>query len=191
MSKPVRVNERIRIREVRLIDEAGRQLGIVPTAQALAIARERGLDLVEVAPNASPPACRIMDYGKARYEQSRKERESRRNSKATPIKEIRLRPKIGAHDIDTKRRQASQFLEDGHKVKVTVLFYGRENLHPEVGRAVLDRLLDQLAPLAVIETPPSHEGRRLSAMLGSRRQAERPHALASRPDKGQSPAASG
>jgi translation initiation factor IF-3 len=110
ISRPVRVNERIRIREVRLIDEEGEQLGIVPTAQALAIARERGLDLVEVAPNAIPPVARIMDYGRARYEQSRKERESRRNSKAITIKELRMKPKIDDHDLDTKGKRAKEFL---------------------------------------------------------------------------------
>ncbi|MFN8515828.1 MAG: translation initiation factor IF-3 [Thermomicrobiales bacterium] len=170
MSRPTRVNERIRIREVRLIDEAGQQLGIVPTFQALNIARERGLDLVEVAPNAVPPVCRIMDWGKERYEQSRKERESRRNSKAITIKEVRLKPKTDDHDLDTKTRKAKEFLQDGDKVKLTVLFRGRENLHPEVGRALLDRMLDQLGPHAVIESPPRLEGRNMSAMLAPKKQ---------------------
>jgi len=172
ISKPVRINERIRIREVRLIDEEGNQLGIVPTFQALSIARDRGLDLVEVAPNAMPPVCRIMDYGKARYEQSRKERESRRNSKAITIKEVRLKPKTDDHDLDTKSRRAKEFLEDGDKVKLTVLFRGRENLHPEVGRALLDRLLDQLGPYAIIESTPRLEGRNMSAMLAPKKQPQ-------------------
>lgn len=170
ISKPVRVNERIRIREVRLIDEDGQQLGIVPTFQALQTARERGLDLVEVAPNAMPPVCRIMDWGKERYEQSRKERESRRNSKAITIKEIRLKPKTDDHDLDTKTRKAKEFLQDGDKVKLTVLFRGRENLHPEVGRALLDRMLDQLGPLAIIEATPRLEGRNMTAMLAPKKQ---------------------
>ena len=170
ISKPVRVNERIRIREVRLIDEEGQQLGIVPTFQALQIARERGLDLVEVAPNAMPPVCRIMDWGKERYEQSRKERESRRNSKAITIKEIRLRPKTDDHDLDTKTRRAKEFLSDGDKVKLTVLFRGRENVHPEVGRALLDKMLEQLGPHAVIESVPRLEGRNMSAMLAPKKQ---------------------
>ena len=170
ISRPTRVNERIRIREVRLIDEAGQQLGMVPTFQALNIARERGLDLVEVAPNAVPPVCRIMDWGKERYEQSRKERESRRNSKAITIKEVRLKPKTDDHDLDTKTRKAKEFLQDGDKVKLTVLFRGRENLHPEVGRALLDRMLDQLGPHAVIESPPRLEGRNMSAMLAPKKQ---------------------
>lgn len=155
---------------MRLIDEAGQQLGIVPTFQALNIARERGLDLVEVAPNAVPPVCRIMDWGKERYEQSRKERESRRNSKAITIKEVRLKPKTDDHDLDTKTRKAREFLQDGDKVKLTVLFRGRENLHPEVGRALLDRMLDQLGPHAVIESPPRLEGRNMSAMLAPKKQ---------------------
>ncbi|CAA9565169.1 MAG: Translation initiation factor 3 [uncultured Thermomicrobiales bacterium] len=184
ISKPVRVNERIRIREVRLIDEEGTQLGIVPTFQALSIARERGLDLVEVAPNAIPPVCRIMDYGKARYEQSRKERESRRNSKAITIKEVRLKPKTDDHDLDTKSRRAKEFLEDGDKVKLTVLFRGRENLHPEVGRALLDRMLDQLGPYAIIESTPRLEGRNMSAMLAPKKQPQPQGATAS---QGQAP----
>jgi translation initiation factor IF-3 len=169
ISKPVRVNERIRIREVRLIDEEGQQLGIVPTFQALQTARERGLDLVEVAPNAVPPVCRIMDWGKERYEQSRKERESRRNSKAITIKEIRLKPKTDDHDLDTKTRKAKEFLQDGDKVKLTVLFRGRENLHPEVGRALLDRMLDQLGQMAIIEATPRLEGRNMTAMLAPKK----------------------
>jgi translation initiation factor IF-3 len=155
---------------VRLIDEEGQQLGIVPTFQALNIARERGLDLVEVAPNAVPPVCRIMDWGKERYEQSRKERESRRNSKAITIKEVRLKPKTDDHDLDTKTRKAREFLQEGDKVKLTVLFRGRENLHPEVGRALLDRMLDQLGPHAVIESPPRLEGRNMTAMLAPKKQ---------------------
>ncbi len=155
---------------MRLIDEDGQQLGIVPTFQALSIARERGLDLVEVAPNAVPPVCRIMDWGKARYEQSRKERESRRNSKATIVKELRLKPRTDEHDIDTKIRRAKQFLEEGDKVKLTVLFRGRENLHPEVGRAQLDQMLNQLAPYAIIESPPRLEGRNMSATLVPKKQ---------------------
>ncbi len=174
----MRVNERIRIREVRLIDEEGQQLGIVPTFQALQTARERGLDLVEVAPNAMPPVCRIMDWGKERYEQSRKERESRRNSKAITIKEIRLKPKTDDHDLDTKTRKAKEFLQDGDKVKLTVLFRGRENLHPEVGRALLDRMLDQLGPLAVIESTPRLEGRNMTAMLAPKKQPPPPSAAA-------------
>lgn len=157
-----------------MIDEEGEQLGIVPTFQALSIARERGLDLVEVAPNAVPPVCRIMDWGKARYEQSRKERESRRNSKAITIKEVRLQPRTDDHDLETKSRRAREFLEEGDKVKLTMRFRGRENLHPEVGRALLDRLLEQLGPYAVVESSPRLEGRSMSAMLAPKKQPAPP-----------------
>lgn len=170
ISRPVRVNERIRIREVRLIDEDGQQLGIMPTVQALGLARERGLDLVEVAPNASPPVCRIMDYGKARYEQSRKERESRKHSKAITVKELRMEPRIDEHDLVTKGKRAQTFLEDGDKVKLTVTFRGRSILHPEIGRALLDRLIEQLAPYGAVEAPPRMEGRNMSMMMAPKKQ---------------------
>jgi translation initiation factor IF-3 len=154
-----RVNERIRIREVRLIDEAGEQVGIVPTRDALEMARERGLDLVEVAPNAIPPVCRLMDYGKFRYEQRRKERESRRHQHVVELKEVRLRPKIDDHDLETKGRQAARFLDAGDKVKLTVLFRGREMAHPDIGRGILDQLADQLRPHGTVEQSPRLEGR--------------------------------
>ncbi|HET8627285.1 MAG TPA: translation initiation factor IF-3 [Thermomicrobiales bacterium] len=170
MSRPVRVNERIRIREVRLIDEDGQQLGIMPTVQALGLARERGLDLVEVAPNAMPPVCRIMDYGKARYEQSRKERESRKHSKAITVKELRMEPRIDEHDLVTKGKRAQTFLEEGDKVKLTVTFRGRSILHPEIGRALLDRLIEQLGPYGAVEAPPRMEGRNMSMMMAPKKQ---------------------
>ncbi|HEX5502745.1 MAG TPA: translation initiation factor IF-3 [Thermomicrobiales bacterium] len=170
MSRPVRVNERIRIREVRLIDEDGQQLGIMPTVQALGLARERGLDLVEVAPNAAPPVCRIMDYGKARYEQSRKERESRKHSKAITVKELRMEPRIDEHDLVTKGKRAQTFLEDGDKVKLTVTFRGRSILHPEIGRALLDHLIEQLAPYGAVEAAPRMEGRNMSMMMAPKKQ---------------------
>lgn len=154
-----RVNERIRIREVRLIDEAGEQVGIIPTRDALEMARERGLDLVEVAPNAIPPVCRLMDYGKFRYEQSRKERESRRNQHVVELKEVRIRPKIDDHDLETKGRQAAKFLDAGDKVKLTVLFRGREMAHPDIGRGLLDQLADQLRSHGAVEAAPRLEGR--------------------------------
>jgi translation initiation factor IF-3 len=125
------------VREVRVIDEDGEQLGILPTRQALDTARERGLDLVEVAPNAIPPVCRLMDYGKYRYEQSRKDRESRKHQKTTELKEVRIKPKIDEHDLATKSRQAQRFLEEGDKVKLTVMFRGREMAHPDIGRDLL------------------------------------------------------
>jgi len=167
ISRPVqtRVNERIRIREVRLIDEEGTQIGIIPTRDAMEMARSRGLDLVEVAPNAVPPVCRIMDYGKFRYEQSRKERESRRNQHVIELKEVRIRPKIDDHDLETKGRQAAKFLDAGDKVKMTVLFRGREMAHPDIGKGLLDQLADMLRPHGTIEQTPRLEGRAMTMML--------------------------
>lgn len=168
ITRPVqtRVNERIRIREVRLIDEEGQQIGVIPTRDALEMARQRGLDLVEVAPNAMPPVCRLMDYGKFRYEQSRKERESRKNQHVVELKEVRIRPKIDDHDLETKGRQAAKFLDGGDKVKLTVLFRGREMAHPDIGRGLLDQLAEQLRPHGNIEQPPRMEGRAMTMHFG-------------------------
>ncbi len=129
------------------------------------MARERGLDLVEVAPNAMPPVCRLMDYGKFRYEQSRKERESRRHQHVIELKEVRIRPKIDDHDLATKGRQAAKFLNAGDKVKLTVLFRGREMAHPDLGKALLDQLADQLRPHGTIEAAPRMEGRTMTMFM--------------------------
>ncbi|HEV2073368.1 MAG TPA: translation initiation factor IF-3 [Thermomicrobiales bacterium] len=175
ISRPVqtRVNERIRIREVRLIDDEGQQIGIIPTREALDMARERGLDLVEVAPNASPPVCRLMDYGKYKYEQSRKERDSRRSQHVIKVKEVRIEPKIGGHDLETKGRQAAKFLDAGDKVKLTVLFRGRSITHPELGKDLLERLAEQLKDHGVIEQSARMEGRTMTMhMAPSRQRAE-------------------
>ena len=159
------MNERIRIREIRLIDEEGRQIGIIPTREALEMARDRGLDLVEVAPNAVPPVCRLMDYGKFRYEQSRKERESRKNQHVVELKEVRIRPKIDDHDLETKGRQAAKFLDAGDKVKLTVLFRGRSITHPELGRDLLEQLTEQLHDHGTVEQTPRMEGRTMTMFL--------------------------
>lgn len=171
ISRPVqtRVNERIRIREVRLIDDEGNQIGIIQTRDALEMARERGLDLVEVAPNAVPPVCRLMDYGKFRYEQSRKERESRKTQHVTRVKEVRIEPKIGDHDLETKGRQAARFLEAGDKVKLSVLFRGRSITHPELGRDLLDQLQEQLKDIGTVEQTPRMEGRTMTMYLAPAR----------------------
>ncbi|MGB3329930.1 MAG: translation initiation factor IF-3 [Thermomicrobiales bacterium] len=163
------MNERIRIREVRLIDDQGNQIGIIPTREALEMARERGLDLVEVAPNAVPPVCRLMDYGKFRYEQSRKERESRKTQHVTRVKEVRIEPKIGDHDLETKGRQAARFLEAGDKVKLSVLFRGRSITHPELGRELLDQLQEQLKDVGTVEQTPRMEGRTMTMYLAPAR----------------------
>ncbi len=175
-ARPVRVNERIRIREVRLIDEDGTQLGVVLTRDALDIAREKGLDLVEVQPNAMPPVCRLMDYGRFRYEESRRERESRRKAKGSTLKEVRMAPKIDDHDIQTKARQAQRFLEAGDKVKISVLFRGREMLHQDIGRNLLVQLVQQLAEISTVDQDPRMEGRSMSVLLSPKKDLQRPDA---------------
>lgn len=171
ISRPAqtRVNERIRVREVRLIDDEGQQVGIIPTREALMIARERGLDLVEVGPNSSPPVCRLMDYGRYRYEQSRKERDQRKNQHVTKVKEVRVEPKIGEHDLETKGRQAERFLKSGDKVKLSVLFRGRSITHPELGRDLLQRLAEQLGEIAVVEQSARMEGRTMTMYMAPAR----------------------
>jgi translation initiation factor IF-3 len=158
-----RVNEQIRIREVRLIDANGEQRGVVPTVQALEMAREAQLDLVEVAANEKPPVCRIMDYGKYRYQQSRKGTKTKVHQQK--VKEIRVRPKTGDHDVDTKINQARKFLEHKDKVLVHVIFKGRELQHIEEGRRVIVHILEKLAEVAKVEKQPSMEGKRMTAML--------------------------
>lgn len=151
-----------------MISPDGQQLGIVPLKEALRIAQERGLDLVEVAPTAKPPVCRIMDYGKYRYEQSKREREARKRQRVINIKEIKLRPGIEEHDFQVKARNATRFLKDGDKVKVTVMFRGREISHADLGHRLCERLLQQLADLATVEKEPSVEGRNLVMVLAPR-----------------------
>ncbi len=150
---------------MRLIDENGTQVGIVPLREALMMAEERGYDLVEVAPNAVPPVCRLLDYGKFRYEQSKKEREARRNQKQSELKQIRLMPKTDDHDVAVKANQARRFLLAGDKVKFNLRFRGREMAHPEIGRQMLDEIAAQLSDIAVIEQKPLMEGRVLSMLL--------------------------
>lgn len=150
---------------MRLIDENGAQVGIIATRDALDMARDRDLDLVEVAPNASPPVCRLMDYGKFRYEQTKKEREARKNQKQVELKEIRLKPRTDTHDLQVKANNARRFLEDGHKVKFSVRFRGREIAHPEIGREMLEQLAEDLREYAQIDQRPQLEGRAFSMIL--------------------------
>ncbi len=150
---------------MRLIDENGVQIGIVPTHEALRLARERNLDLVEVAPNAVPPVCRIMDYGKYKYEQTKKEREARKHQKVVLLKEVRLTPTTDEHDLEVKARTILRFLEEGDKVKVTVRFRGREMAHPQLGKRALDAILAHLGGRAVVERPPMIEGRTMTMLL--------------------------
>ena len=148
-----------------LIGASGERLGVIPLPQALDMARENDLDLVEVAPNANPPVCRLLDYGKFKYEQAKKERESRKAQHASVLREIRMRPKIDTHDLEMKARNAEKFLKSGDKVKVTVMFRGREMAHPEIGRALLESVANQLKEVSVIEKPANMEGRFLSTIL--------------------------
>jgi translation initiation factor IF-3 len=157
----LRINEQIRISPVRLIGAGGEQLGVVPTAQAMDLAREANLDLVEVAPNERPPVCKILDYGKFRYQQSRKGTKVHHQK----LKEIRVRPKTGMHDVDTKINQARKFLEHNDKVQVNVLFRGRELQHIEEGRRIIDGILEKLADVAKVERAPAMEGRKMTALL--------------------------
>ena len=153
------------MREVRLVGPDGSQVGIRSTADALTLARELDLDLVEVAPLANPPVCRIMDYGKFRYEEAQKAKESRKKTTQVTIKEVKFRPKIGKGDFDTKVRHMQEFLSDGHKVKVTLQFRGREMAHPELGSRILDAVLEQLGPVAKVETQARLEGRNMTMVL--------------------------
>jgi len=148
-----------------VIDDAGEQLGIMLTRDALAIAQERELDLVEVAPNANPPVCRLMDYGKFLYEKQKRERESRKAQKQIEIKEVRLRPKTGEHDIQVVLTKSRKFLAEGNKVKVTIRFRGREIVHRDVALTLMQRVAKDLAPSSIVETYPAFEGRAMFMML--------------------------
>jgi len=163
--KNLRVNERIIGKEVRLVGEKGEQLGIMPLYQAREIAREHNIDLVEVAAAAVPPVCRLLDYGKYRYEQARKEREARKNQKVSLLREVRLRPKIGDHDFEAKARSVKKLLNGGDKVKVTVMFRGREITHPEIGRRLLQRMAESLNEVASVERQPVMDGKRMIIIL--------------------------
>ena len=160
-----RINERIRVPEVRLIDDEGNQIGVLKTADALAFAQERELDLVEVAPEARPPVCRVLDYSKYKYEQAQKVKQARKHQQQITVREIKFRPKIAEHDYDTKKHHVERFLRHKDKVKVTIMFRGREVTHPERGTAILDRLAEELAELGVVEQHPTQEGRNMTMMM--------------------------
>jgi len=166
-----RINERIRVPKVRLIGADGEQLGIVETAEALKRAQEADLDLVEVAPNSKPPVTRLLDYSKYRYEQEQKQKAARKHQQQVNVREIKLRPKIADHDYETKKGHVERFLRHQDKVKITIMFRGREQAHPERGRALLQRLYEDLDGLAVIEQQPLQEGRNMSMMLAPGKEA--------------------
>src|SRR5438874_12253428 len=172
------MNERIRAREVRLVDTDGTQLGIKPLPEALHIARQLDLDLVEVAPDANPPVCRIMNYGKFKFDTAQRAKESRRKASSTSIKEMKYRPKIGIGDFDTKTRQVSKFLGEGHKVKITIMFRGRELSHQELGLKILERVADKVATLAKVEASPKVDGRNMVMVLAPDKRAQQAAAKA-------------
>jgi translation initiation factor IF-3 len=160
-----RINERIRVPEVRLIDDQGQQIGVMKTPDALVFAQERDLDLVEVAPEARPPVCRVLDYSKYKYEQAQKVKQARKHQQQITVREIKFRPKIAEHDYDTKKHHVERFLRHKDKVKVTIMFRGREVTHPERGTAILDRLAEELSELGVVEQRPMQEGRNMTMMM--------------------------
>jgi translation initiation factor IF-3 len=161
-----RINERIRVPEVRLIDENGEQVGVMRTNEALRYAQERDLDLVEVAPDARPPVCRVLDYSKYKYEQAQKQKQARKHQQQITIREIKFRPKIAENDYQTKKGHVERFLRHKDKVKITIMFRGREVTHPERGVMILDRLADDLADIGVVEQRPLQDGRNMTMMLG-------------------------
>lgn len=165
INKELRINERIRARECRLIAEDGAQLGVVNVREALSMARERGLDLIEVAPTAAPPVCKIMDYGKYKYDQGKREREARKKQHVSEMKGIKMRPGIDEHDFQFKLRHVQKFLQDGDKVKITVIFRSREITHPEIARRSLERIVEEVSEIGVVEKTPGMEGRTMTMIL--------------------------
>lgn len=167
-NKGLRINEQIRVREVRLIDDEGEQKGIVPTLDALKMAKEKELDLVEVSPNANPPVCKILDFGKYRFEMEKKLRDSKKTQKVLKIKEIRMQPKIGPGDLDTKAKHVQEFLDEGDKVKITIRFRGRELAHTDLGFGVLQEVLKRLTSAYAIEKPAAMDGKFMSMTISGK-----------------------
>jgi translation initiation factor IF-3 len=164
-----RINDRIRVREVRLIGDDGNQVGVIPTEEALDYARERDLDLVEVAPESKPPVCRVLDYSKYKYEQEQKAKQAKRHQKQVNVREIKLRPKIADNDYETKKNHVVRFLNGDDRVKVTIMFRGREQTHPERGEALLMRLAEDVADLGTVEQRPIQDGRNMTMLLSPAR----------------------
>jgi len=163
-----RINQRIRVKQVRLVDDEGNMKGVVEINDALAMAAEKGLDLVEIAPDQRPPVCRLMDYGKFKYEQKKKDQASKRKQHQVQVKEVRVRPKIAEHDIEVKVKKARQFLEEGDKVQINCLFRGREMMHKDLGIKVMREVCNRLQDIAKIEREPQEDGRRLVMMITKR-----------------------
>jgi translation initiation factor IF-3 len=177
----LRINDRIRVREVRLINAAGEQVGIVPTFKALEAAVESGLDLVEVSPEARPPVCKIMDYGKYKYSSDKKEKEARKKAHVVITKEIKIRPKIDKHDLEVKLRHIKEFLDEGNKVRLAIVFRGREMAHQEFGRDLMERCLKDLEDKALVEQYPKMEGNYFGALLGPKAGGAKPKPAAEKP----------
>ncbi len=167
-TKDLRINDVIRAREVRLIDDEGNQLGVVPTPEAKELAEDKGLDLVEIAPNADPPVCKILDYGKYKFELEKKNRENKKQQKLQELKEIRMQPKIDTHDLEFKTKHVRDFLDKGAKVKVTIRFRGRELAHTDRGRTVLFKVLDLLERDVTVDRQPTMEGRFMSMIISTK-----------------------
>ena len=166
--KELRINEGIRVREVRLLDENGEQKGVVSIQEALTLAQERGYDLVEVAPQANPPVCKLLDYGKYVFDQEKKLKESKKKQKQIKLKEVRMQPLIEIHDLQFKTRHVKEFLDEGNKVKITVRFKGRQLAHTEIGRETLEKILELLNGEYILDKPPMMEGRFMSMLLSPR-----------------------
>ncbi|HEV8489218.1 MAG TPA: translation initiation factor IF-3 [Candidatus Limnocylindrales bacterium] len=181
ISRDLRINQMIRIPQVRVVDEEGNQLGVMPTPRALEMAQERGYDLVEVAPMAAPPVVRFLDFGQYKYELTKREKEAKRRQRAVTFKEVRLTPKIGQGDFDTKVHRAIEFLEDGDRIKVTVRFRGRELTHPELGRAMLTRFTDRIKEHGVVERAPLLEGKSMHLTVASTHKPKGQEPVSARP----------
>lgn len=185
ITKEFRVNEEIRAREIRVVDPEGKQLGIMSAREALRLAEELQLDLVEVAPQARPPVCRLMDFGRYKYEQSKREREARKRQRVVELKEIKFRPRIEEHDFRVKLRNATRFLNEGDKVKFTIIFRGREIVHTQLGEQLMNRLASELAELATVERAPRLEGRQMVMILAPKKsERSAAHAENENPSRG-------
>ena len=185
-NQKARINRRIRVPQVRLIDENGEQVGVISTNEALMMAEDRGLDLVEVAPNSDPPVCRLMDYGKFLYEQNKKAREARKNQKVVEVKEVQIRPSTDNHDIDVKSNRAREFLSEGHKVKFNMRFRGRQLAHQDIGVKMLEDIAEKMRDVAVVEVRPTSEGRTITMIVAPQPNKQAPKPRSERPAVGAS-----
>jgi len=188
IAKDLKVNEQIRVRQVRLIGAEGEQIGIIDTREAMGMAREKGLDLVMVSPQAVPPVCRLLDYGRFRYEHQQNEKENRKRARSQEVKAIKFRVKIDDHDFKTKTGHVRRFLEDGHKVKVTIMFRGRERTHPELGERILVRVAETLADIGAPEGNPSMMGMDMNMIMAPKAPAAPKKEKAERPEDGEAEA---